>query len=123
MTQTPDFSQTAPQATQQTTEYTKEVASEVENFVRQNPAIAIATAVGIGCAVGIIAKLLLSPPPPPKNRAQRILEDIQHQLSDLVGPAYDRATHLAEDSAAALKKGVNNVQDLHLHNRLKRWFV
>ncbi|TLD72370.1 hypothetical protein FEM03_03160 [Phragmitibacter flavus] len=108
---------------EQARELAHDTAGEIETFVRENPAIAVAAAVGIGCALGIIAKLLLaSPPPPPKHRALQVLEDIQHRLSDLVGPAYERATHFAEDGADAVKKGVHSVQGIHLPSRVKRFF-
>lgn len=106
-----------------TKEQVQRTARDVETFVRHNPAISIAAAVGIGCAIGVLAKLLLTPPPPPKPRSQQLLEDLQSRLNDILGPAYERASDLAEDGAAILKKGVNSVQDVHLPNRLKRWFV
>lgn len=108
---------------EQAKEVAHQTAGEIETFVRENPAIAVAAAVGVGCALGIVAKLLLAPPPPPpRHRALQVLEDIQHRLSELVGPAYDRASHLAEEGAEAVKKGVNSVQGIHFPNRLKRFF-
>lgn len=96
--------------------------TEVENFVRKHPVWAVAATVGIGYAVGLLARELLTPPPPPKNRAVRMLEDIQERLSDFLGPAYDRASHYAEDGMSAVKSGAQSLSDMKLGNRLKQFF-
>ena len=96
--------------------------TEVENFVRKHPVWAVAATVGIGYAVGLLARELLTPPPPPKNRAVRMLEDIQERLTDFLGPAYDRASHYAEDSLSAVKSGAQSLSDMKLGNRLKQFF-
>jgi ElaB/YqjD/DUF883 family membrane-anchored ribosome-binding protein len=96
--------------------------TEVENFVRKHPVWAVAATVGIGYAVGLLARELLTPPPPPKNRAVRMLEDIQERLTDFLGPAYDRASHYAEDGLSAVKSGAQSLSDMKLGNRLKQFF-
>lgn len=119
MSNVPDFDE----AKESVEECVQDTAQQVETFVREHPAIAVLGAIGIGCAVGLLAKMLVSsPPPPPKNRALQVLEDIQHRLSDLVSPAYDKASHYAEDGASAVKKGVDHLHDLHLGKRLKNLF-
>jgi len=42
-------------------------------------------------------------PPPPRNRALRLLEDIQHRLSTL-----------GEDGAQAVGRGMSSLGDMHL---------
>jgi ElaB/YqjD/DUF883 family membrane-anchored ribosome-binding protein len=96
--------------------------TEVENFVRKHPVWAVAATVGIGYAVGLLARELLTPPPPPKNRAVRMLEDIQERLTDFLGPAYDRASHYAEDGLSAVKSGAQSLSEMKLGNRLKQFF-
>lgn len=86
---------------------------QVESFIREHPVATILTIVGVGCAVGIVLKELLTPPPPPKNKALRLLEDIQSRLADLTKPAYGKASHLAEDGVDAVKRG--------LHSLGERW--
>jgi ElaB/YqjD/DUF883 family membrane-anchored ribosome-binding protein len=96
--------------------------TEVENFVRKHPVWAVAATVGIGYAVGLLARELLTPPPPPKNRAVRMLEDIQERLTDFLGPAYDRASHYAEDGLSAVKSGAQSLSEMKLGNRIKQFF-
>lgn len=96
--------------------------TEVENFVRKHPVWAVAATVGIGYAVGLLARELLTPPPPPKNRALRMLEDIQERLGDFLGPAYDRASHYVDDGLSAAKSGVHSLGDMKLGNRIKQFF-
>ncbi|RBP46146.1 hypothetical protein DES53_102532 [Roseimicrobium gellanilyticum] len=87
---------------------------QVENMIREHPVATILTIVGVGCAVGIVLKELLTPPPPPKSKALRLLEDIQARLAHLTErPAYRKASHLAEDGVDAVKRG--------LHSLEKRW--
>lgn len=87
--------------------------SQVEGFIREHPVASILTLVGVGCAVGVVLKELLTPPPPPKSKALRLLEDIQSRLADLTRPAYGKASHLAEDGVDAVKRG--------LHSLEKKW--
>jgi ElaB/YqjD/DUF883 family membrane-anchored ribosome-binding protein len=94
----------------------------LENILREHPVASILTIVGVGCAVGIVLKELLTPPPPPKNRALRLLEDIQSRLADLTEPAYEKASHLAEDGMDAVKRGLSSLGKTKLKGPLKRWF-
>lgn len=96
--------------------------TQVENVVREHPLAAALTIVGVGCAVGIVLKELLTPPPPPKNKALRLLEDIQARLSHLTGPAYEKASHLAEDGVDAMKRGLHSLGKTKAGSPLKRWF-
>lgn len=101
----------------------KQTTSNVENFVREQPGTAILAAIGIGCVVGLVTRALLSsPPPPPRHRAMRILEDIQSRLSDLVEPTYERASDLASEGSDAVRRGMDQLHDLHLGNRIKKFF-
>jgi ElaB/YqjD/DUF883 family membrane-anchored ribosome-binding protein len=112
----------AVQAAEKCGELCNTATTEVENFVRRHPVWAVAATVGIGYAVGLLARELLTPPPPPKNRALRALEDIQERLSDVLGPAYERASHYADDGLTAVKSGVHALGDMKLGNRLKQFF-
>jgi len=99
------------------------VGPQLEKFVRDNPATALLAAVGIGCAVGILSRTMLhSPPPPPRTRAQQILEDIHSRLSELVEPTYKQASHLAEDGATAVRKGIDTINESHVARRLRNLF-
>lgn len=114
--------ESALQAAEKGRELCNTTTTEVENFVRKHPVWAVAATVGIGYAVGLLARELLTPPPPPKNRAVRMLEDIQERLTDFLGPAYDRASHYAEDGLSAVKSGAQSLSDMKLGNRLKQFF-
>ncbi|WP_113957270.1 hypothetical protein [Roseimicrobium gellanilyticum] len=114
--------ESAMHAAEQCGELCNTTTTEVENFVRKHPVWAVAATVGIGYAVGLLARELLTPPPPPKNRAVRMLEDIQERLTDFLGPAYDRASHYAEDGLSAVKSGAQSLSDMKLGNRLKQFF-
>ncbi|HYF35207.1 MAG TPA: hypothetical protein VD994_07975, partial [Prosthecobacter sp.] len=46
-------------------------------------------------------------PAPPRHGAARLLADIQHRLSDLAHPAYDRVSHLVGEGAHAVRQGVD----------------
>jgi ElaB/YqjD/DUF883 family membrane-anchored ribosome-binding protein len=95
---------------------------QVENIIREHPVATILTLVGMGCAVGIVLKELLTPPPPPKSKALRLLEDIQSRLADLTEPAYAKASHLAEDGVDALKRSLHSLGQTKAGSPLKRWF-
>jgi ElaB/YqjD/DUF883 family membrane-anchored ribosome-binding protein len=96
---------------------------QVENFIREHPMASIFTVIGVGCAVGIVLKELLTPPPPPpKNKALRLLEDIQARLAHLTEPAYHKASHLAEDSMETLKRSLHSLGKTKAGAPLKRWF-
>lgn len=114
--------ETARVATQKAGAACSTTTHEVESLVRQHPVWAVVATVGVGYAVGMLVRELLTPPPTPKNRALRVLEDIQSRLSDLVTPAYERASHYADDGMSAVKSGVNSLNDLHLGNRIKKFF-
>ena len=114
--------ETAIHAAEKAGELCNTTTTEVENFVRRHPVWAVAATVGIGYALGLLARELLTPPPPPKNRALRALEDIQERLSEVLGPAYERASHYADDGLSAVKSGVHALGDMKLGNRLKQFF-
>lgn len=87
-------------------------AVQLENCVRQNPGSTLLLAAGLGLAGLLIARALT--PPPPRNRALRLLEDIQHQLAGL-----------AADGAHAVGKGVDGLGEMHLErsfDKLSRKF-
>jgi len=87
-------------------------ATQLENCVRRNPGGTLLLAAGLGLAAILIARALT--PPPPRNRALRLLEDIQQQLSSL-----------AHESAQAVSKGVDGIGELHLErsfDKLSRKF-
>jgi hypothetical protein len=98
--------------------------TEVEKLIKQHPATAMLSAVAIGYAVGVLSRVLLTPPPPPppKQRALRVLEDIQSRLADLVQPTYNKAHTYAEDGADAVRKSLQQFQDLPVGKRLKSLF-
>lgn len=89
-----------------------------------NPAgLSIIVLAGLGIAAALVFRAL-TPPPPPRNRAVRILEDIQKRLTDLSKPVYERATSLAENGAHVLSRGVDSIGELHLEHKLgklSRW--
>ena len=95
---------------------------QVGRLVREHPVAVLLGAVGIGCAMGLLARELLSPPPPPRHRALQILEDIQSRLAELTEPARDDVTGLAEDGADAVRRGMHTLAGLRLGRRLRHWF-
>lgn len=96
--------------------------SQVESIIREHPVASVLTLIGVGCAVGLVLKELLTPPPPPKNKALRLLEDIRAKLAHLMEPAYSKASHLAEDSVDAMKRGLHSLGQTKSGSPLKRWF-
>ncbi len=97
-------------------------AAQLEQLVREHPIAVVLGAAGIGCAVGLLAKQLLTPPPPPRHRALQLLEDIQSRLVELSKPARHRVNGLAEDGADAVRRGMHSLADMKLGDRLRRWF-
>jgi hypothetical protein len=81
--------------------------AEVEECVRKNPGSALLVAAGVGIVAMLLARALQ--PPPPRNRALRLLEDIQ-----------DRLNHLIEQGGEAISQGAESVNDLHLDRKLDK---
>ena len=75
--------------------------TQIEDCVRQHPCSTLLVAAGLGIAAVLVARVLT--PAPPRNRALRLLEDIQQHLSTL-----------AEEGAHAVSQGVDNLGELHL---------
>lgn len=92
---------------------------QIEGMIRRHPVVAALT---IGCVLSIVARELLVPPPSPKRRALLLLEDIQNRLAEFAEPAQDRASHLAEEGASALKRGLNSVSASKWGSRLSQLF-
>ena len=87
--------------------------AQFENCVRQHPGSTLLFAAGLGIAAVLVARALT--PAPPRNRAMRLLEDIQQHLSTL-----------AENGAHAVSHGVDNLGELHLDrtfDKLSRRFM
>ena len=80
-------------------------AAQAEQYVRQHPGGTLLVAAGLGIATLLLVRAMT--PEPPRNRALRLLEDIQHRLATL-----------AEDGAHAVDKGLGTVGDLHLDHKL-----
>lgn len=91
-------------------------ATQVKEYVREHPTSSLIVAAGISLAALLVIRALT--PPPPRNRAVRLLEDIQHRLAELAHPVYDRAASLAEDGAGVLSRGVDSLNDLQIDRRL-----
>jgi hypothetical protein len=87
---------------------TAKTAAQLENCVRQHPGGTLLAAAGFGIAAILIARALT--PATPRNRAMRLLEDIQQRLAGL-----------AEDGAHAVDKGMNSLGDLHLDRKLGKF--
>lgn len=97
-------------------------ATQAKDYVRQHPTSSLLVAIGLSVAAVLVVRALT--PPPPRNRAVRLLEDIQQRLADLTETSYDRASSLASDGAGVLGRGVDSLSDLHLDrriNKLSRW--
>ena len=91
---------------------------KLEEYARQHPGGALLVAAGLGLAVVLVARALT--PAPPKNRAVRLLEDIQHRLADLAHLGFDRVSSLAEDGSHAVSKGVETLGTLHLDRKFDK---
>src|SRR5437868_6367914 len=86
------------------------VLHQVEELIRSHPIATALTTLGIGCAVGVAARELLHPPQTTtKERAINLLEDIQARLGDLLEPATDRVSELADDGVSAIKSGLHSI--------------
>ncbi|WP_395740908.1 hypothetical protein [Prosthecobacter sp.] len=98
------------------------ILSNMESLIRRHPVAAALTTLGFGCAVGIVARDLLTPQPTPRDRAMQLLEEIQSRLTEFAEPAYDRASHLADDGVSAVKRGLHAVSHSSLASRLSNLF-
>ena len=76
-------------------------AAQAEQYIRQHPGGTLLMAAGLGIAAVLLARALT--PAPPRNRAMRLLEDIQERL-----------TTLGEDGAHAVGRGMGSLGDIHL---------
>lgn len=99
-----------------------DTCAHVEDLIRHHPVVTTLASLGIGCALGMAIRELLTPPPTPKQRAVQLLEDIQGRLSELVDPAYDRLSSLTSDGVDAMKSGYDTVSESPWANRLKHLF-
>jgi len=75
--------------------------AQAEQYIRKHPGGTILVAAGLGIVGLLIARALTLPPP--RNRAMRLLEDIQHRLSSL-----------GEGGANAVGRGMDSLGDMHL---------
>ncbi len=82
--------------------------NQFEDCVRKNPGGTLLVAAGLGIAAVLFARAMT--PAPPRNRAVRLLEDIQLRLSDLV----ENGTH-------ALSKGTDSIGELHLDRKFNKF--
>jgi len=89
-----------------------------EDYVRQHPVSALLVTAGLGLVAVLMARALT--PPPPKNRAVRLLEDIQHRMAGLARTGYDRVSSLAEDGAHAVSNVVDSLGNLHLERKIDK---
>ena len=83
-------------------------AAQAEQYMRQHPGGTLLVAAGLGFATLLLVRALT--PEPLRNRALRLLEDIQQRLAIL-----------ADDGAHAVDKGLASVGDLHLDHRLDKF--
>jgi hypothetical protein len=80
------------------TEGAEKSCAKIETCARAHPTSTVLIAAGLGVLAFLVVRHLT--PPPPRNGALRLLEDIQHRLSNLAD------------------EGVSAVSDLHLDRRL-----
>jgi len=94
------------------TEQATECCKEIKEYVRENPAQVILAAAG----VGLLLALVLTPRKRhrPDHRALQILEDIEHRLKGLAEPVYRRAISAADRGAAAVKEGIDHLEDMDI---------
>jgi hypothetical protein len=119
-------------AVEQATQKMEQAQKQVRSQIREHPIGVVLVALGVGVAAGLVIRMLATPPPPPTTRERILnsLEDIQSRLTDLAQPAYEKAAALAGTGADMLRKGMGQVQDMHLErkldgivNRLKGFFA
>ena len=91
---------------------------KLEEYARQHPGGALLMVAGFGLAAVLVARALA--PAPPRNRAVRLLEDIQHRLADLAHHGIDRVSSLAEDGSRAVSKGADTLGALHIDRKLDK---
>jgi ElaB/YqjD/DUF883 family membrane-anchored ribosome-binding protein len=90
--------------------------ASLDERVRENPARAIFTAIGVGFALALVVRALQQPKQP-RSHVKQLLEDIQERLHDLADPALNRLNEFAGESSAALKKGASHVEGIHQNLR------
>lgn len=95
---------------------------QMEDLIRRHPMAAVLASLGVGCTVGLAARELLSPPPTPKQRALNLLEDIQERLAAFAEPVAEQASHLAEETADAMQRGLHSTVESSLGQRLRSLF-
>jgi len=100
----------------------RSMLTQLEGMIRRHPVAATLASVGFGCAVGMVARALSTSPPPPQNRALRMLNHLQSRFGDLAHPAYDRASHLAQDGVHAMRSGIRSAADSRAADRLRHLF-
>jgi hypothetical protein len=97
----PDIATDAKAAIQPVLSACAKPAAQAEQYMRQHPGSTLLLAAGLGIATVLLARALT--PPPPRNRALRLLEDIQHRLASL-----------GDDGAQAVDRGMESLGDMHL---------
>ncbi len=81
--------------------------SDVEQYVRRNPTSTILIAAAIGLGIAVLARAL-RPEPTPRDRAARLLEDLEERIRDAVSPVFRQASSLASNGAGAVQHGVHS---------------
>lgn len=82
-------------------------AAQIDDCVRKHPGGTLLVAAGLGIVAVLVARAMT--PSPPRNRAVRLLEDIQHRLADLV-----------ENGSHAISQGADSLGELHLDRKFDK---
>ncbi|MEQ1750996.1 MAG: hypothetical protein ABL974_16325 [Prosthecobacter sp.] len=104
----PDLAAEARNAIEPVLSVCAKPAAQVEKYMRQHPGGTLLAAAGFGIAAVLLFRALT--PAPPRNRAVRLLEEIQQRLASL-----------AEDSTHAMNTGIDAIDDLHLDRKINNY--
>lgn len=84
---------------------------EADEWTKNHRLASAAVTLGIGAVIGAALYAILKPEPTPRQHAREIMRGLRNTLADLGEQGSDRASHFADDSRRAFRRGAHAVAD------------
>ena len=85
-----------------------ECCAEMEDCVRRNPTAAIAIAVGVGLAVGLLVRAM-RPEPTARDRVAHMLEELDWRLRSAAAPVLEKVGSVASEGIHQGEAGIERL--------------
>lgn len=84
----------------------REERFEIDQYVRRNPTATFLMVAGIGLGIALLIRAI-RPEPTARDRAERLLEELEDRLRDAISPVIRQASSAASNGADAVQRGVH----------------